>query len=80
MIAAQVGIAGKTTLEDEVVLWAQVGVSKGLRLGKGSIVLAKSGLGKDTEPGKIYFGIPAIKARQAWKDIANVRGLRRKKT
>lgn len=79
LIAAQVGIAGKTILEDEVILWAQVGVSKCLRLGKGSIVLAKSGIGKDTEPGKIYFGIPAIEARAAWKDLATLRGLRKKK-
>lgn len=78
LIAAQVGIAGKTILEDHVILWAQVGVSKGLRLGKGSIVLAKSGVGKDTEPGKIYFGIPAVEARNAWKDLATLRSLRDK--
>lgn len=79
LLASQVGIAGKTVLEDEVVVWAQVGISKGLRIGKGSIILAKSGVGKDTEPGKIYFGIPAIEARDAWRDIATLRGLRKKK-
>jgi UDP-3-O-[3-hydroxymyristoyl] glucosamine N-acyltransferase len=79
LLASQVGIAGKTILEDEVILWAQVGVSKALRLGKGSIVLAKSGVGKDTEPGKIYFGIPAIEARDAWRDIATLRGIRKQK-
>lgn len=79
LLASQVGVAGKTIIEDDVILWAQVGVSKSLRLGKGSIVLAKSGLGKDTKPGKIYFGIPAIEARDAWRDIANLRSIRKSK-
>jgi UDP-3-O-[3-hydroxymyristoyl] glucosamine N-acyltransferase len=79
LLASQVGIAGKTILEDEVILWAQVGISKALRLGKGSIVLAKSGVGKDTEPGKTYFGIPAIEAKDAWRDIATLRGIRKRK-
>ncbi len=79
LFASQVGVAGKTVIEDDVILWAQVGVSKSLHLGKGSIVLAKSGLGKNTEPGKIYFGVPAIEARDAWRDIANLRSIRKSK-
>lgn len=70
LLAAQVGIAGKTTLEDDVILWGQVGVTKNLVLGKGCIVLAKSGVSKNLEPGKTYFGIPAEEARAKWKEMA----------
>jgi UDP-3-O-[3-hydroxymyristoyl] glucosamine N-acyltransferase len=75
LIAAQCGIAGKTILEDEVILWGQVGVNKELVLGKGSVVLAKSGVSKNTEPGKIYFGAPAEEARKYWREAALVKRL-----
>jgi UDP-3-O-[3-hydroxymyristoyl] glucosamine N-acyltransferase len=75
LIAAQCGIAGKTTLEDEVVLWGQVGVNKELVLAKGCVILAKSGLTKNTEPGKIYFGAPAEEARKYWREAAMVKQL-----
>jgi len=77
LIAAQSGVAGKTIIEDDVIIWAQVGISKSLRIGKGAIITAQSGVSKDLEGGKIYAGAPAIEARQAWKDIANVRRLRK---
>ena len=35
LFAAQVGIGGKAIIEDEVILWGQVGVSKDLTIGKG---------------------------------------------
>lgn len=75
LIAAQCAIAGKTILEDEVVLWGQVGVNKELVLAKGSVILAKSGLTKNTEPGKIYFGAPAEEARKYWREAAMVKQL-----
>lgn len=73
LLAAQVGIAGKTTLEDDVILWGQVGVSKNLVLGRGCVVLAKSGVSKNLESGKTYFGIPAEEARAKWKEMAMAR-------
>jgi UDP-3-O-[3-hydroxymyristoyl] glucosamine N-acyltransferase len=75
LVAAQCGIAGKTILEDEVILWGQVGVNKELVLGKGSVVLAKSGVSKNTEPGKVYFGAPAEEARKYWREAALVKRL-----
>jgi len=41
LFAAQVGIGGKAIIEDEVILWGQVGVSKDLTIGKGAVVLAR---------------------------------------
>jgi UDP-3-O-[3-hydroxymyristoyl] glucosamine N-acyltransferase len=59
LFAAQVGIAGGTTIEDGVTLWGQVGVNKTLTIGANTVVLAQSGVGSTIEPGKVYFGSPA---------------------
>ncbi len=67
LFASFVGIAGCTRIEDDVILWAQVGVSKDLVIAKGTIVLAQSGVGKSTKPGQTYFGTPAINARERMK-------------
>lgn len=58
LFAAQVAIAGAVTIEDEVILWGQVGVNKTLRIGKGAIVLAQSGVPGDLPGQQIYFGTP----------------------
>ncbi len=59
LFAAQVAIAGGTTLKDGVTLWGQVGVSKTLTINNNVTVLAQSGVGHDLEEGKIYWGSPA---------------------
>lgn len=75
LISAQVGIAGKTIIEDEVIIWGQVGISKDLRIGKGAVILAKSGVSKSLEGGKTYFGIPAEDARAKWREMSILRRL-----
>ena len=77
LLAAQVGIAGNTTLGDWCVLGGQVGVTQNLTLGEGTVVHAQSGLMNDTEAGKAYFGSPAQEARVAYRDLYNIRGLRK---
>ncbi|OLY94987.1 UDP-3-O-[3-hydroxymyristoyl] glucosamine N-acyltransferase [Cnuella takakiae] len=59
LIAAQVGIAGATVLEDEVILWGQVGVNKTITIGKGAEVMGQSGVTNTLAPGGKYFGLPA---------------------
>jgi len=59
LLAAQVAIAGGTILKDGVTLWGQVGVSKTLTINNNVTVLAQSGVGRDLEEGKIYWGSPA---------------------
>lgn len=59
LFAAQVGIAGGTTIEDGVTLWGQVGVSKTLTIGANAVVLAQSGVPSSLEGNKTYFGYPA---------------------
>ncbi|GAB4253269.1 MAG: UDP-3-O-(3-hydroxymyristoyl)glucosamine N-acyltransferase [Saprospiraceae bacterium] len=75
LIAAQCGISGKATLEDEVVLYGQVGVAPRVRIGKGAVVSAKSGVSKDLPSGKAYFGIPAEDIRQKQRQLAALRKL-----
>jgi len=62
LFAAQVGIAGAVHIEDGVILWGQVGVSKTLTIGQNTVVLAQSGIPGNLESGKIYFGSPAEEA------------------
>lgn len=59
LLAAQVGIAGGTTLEDGVTLWGQVGVSKTLTIREGAVVMAQAGVPGNLEAGKTYWGTPA---------------------
>jgi UDP-3-O-[3-hydroxymyristoyl] glucosamine N-acyltransferase len=68
LFAAQVAIAGKTIVEDEVILWGQVGVNKDLRIGKGAVVYAQSGVPSSIEGGKTYFGSPVGEARAKMRE------------
>ncbi|NOT27342.1 MAG: UDP-3-O-(3-hydroxymyristoyl)glucosamine N-acyltransferase [Acidobacteria bacterium] len=60
LLAAQVGIAGSTEIEDDVVFGGQVGVSGHLTIGRGSLAVAKSGITNSMEPGAMVGGYPAI--------------------
>lgn len=73
LFAAQVAIAGGTTLKDGVTLWGQVGVSKTLTIGNNVTVLAQSGVGVDLEDGKVYFGSPAEEALAKKKELVWVK-------
>ena len=75
LFASQVGIAGCVIVEDNVILWGQVGVQKDLTIGKGAIVLGQSGIPKSIKGGKVYFGSPAIEARQKMKEIAYIKSI-----
>jgi UDP-3-O-[3-hydroxymyristoyl] glucosamine N-acyltransferase len=59
LLAAQVGIAGSTVLEDGVVMAGQSGATGHVRLGEGAVVGAKSAVTKDVAPGEHVAGVPA---------------------
>jgi UDP-3-O-[3-hydroxymyristoyl] glucosamine N-acyltransferase len=59
LLAAQVGVAGATILEDGVTLWGQVGVNKTITIGANAVVLAQAGVPASLEGGKVYWGTPA---------------------
>jgi len=75
LFAAQVGIAGKANIEDEVILWGQVGVNKDLTIGKGAIVYAQSGVPSSIEGGKVYFGSPVDDAKTKMRELAIAKNL-----
>jgi len=66
LLAAQVGIAGSTTIEDDAVFAGQSGAVGHVRVGKGSIVTAKAGVTHDLPPGSAVSGFPAFDLGE-WK-------------
>jgi UDP-3-O-[3-hydroxymyristoyl] glucosamine N-acyltransferase len=69
LFAAQVGIAGACIIEEGVVLWGQVGVSKTLTIGANAIVNAQSGVPSSLKGNKTYFGYPAVEAQIKMKEL-----------
>lgn len=67
LIAAQCGIAGCNIIEDKVTIWGQVGMTSGITIGTGAVILAQSGVSKSLEAGKTYFGYPAEEAEKLYK-------------
>lgn len=59
LLMGQVGIAGSSVCEDNVVLCGQVGVSDHVRIGRNAVVYAKSAVYKSIPPRAIWSGIPA---------------------
>lgn len=66
LIAAQTGIAGSTTLEDDVVFGGQVGVAGHITVAKGTVAAAQSGITNSTDPGSFLSGTPGIPNRE-WR-------------
>jgi len=75
LIASQSGVAGVSILEDDVTLWAQVGIQKDITIRKGTVVLAQSGVAKSTKEGGVYFGSPAQDAIKKKKELAMIKML-----
>lgn len=75
IIAAQVGIAGATTIGHGVSLWGQVGVSKTLTIGDNAQVLAQSGVPSSLEGGKVYWGSPVEDASVKRRELVWVKRL-----
>ena len=66
LMAAQVGIAGSTDVEDDVVFGGQVGVGGHLTIGRGAIAVGQSGVTNSLDPGAFVAGYPAIDNRD-WR-------------
>jgi UDP-3-O-[3-hydroxymyristoyl] glucosamine N-acyltransferase len=68
LLAAQVGIAGSTVLEDDVIMAGQSGSTGHVHLGRGARVGAKSAVTKDVPAGGHVAGIPAVDLTE-WREI-----------
>jgi UDP-3-O-[3-hydroxymyristoyl] glucosamine N-acyltransferase len=75
LLAAQVGIAGSTVLEDSVTLAGQVGVAGHLTIGKGAVATAQTGIPNSVASGSLVSGYPAIPNRDWLKASAIFRKL-----
>ncbi|MBM3185275.1 MAG: UDP-3-O-(3-hydroxymyristoyl)glucosamine N-acyltransferase [Bacteroidetes bacterium] len=75
LMASGVGIAGCVKIENNVILWGQVGCASDVVIGEGAVVYAQSGIGKDLEPRKTYFGSPCAEAKEKFKEMAAIRQL-----
>lgn len=64
IICAQVGLAGSSILEKNVLLAGQVGISGHLTIHDNVIVYAQSGVGGDIPAGSVISGSPAFESRQ----------------
>lgn len=71
LMAAQVGIAGSTDVEDDVVFGGQVGVGGHLTIGRGSVAVGQSGVTNSLEPGVMVAGYPAIDSLE-WRKASVV--------
>jgi UDP-3-O-[3-hydroxymyristoyl] glucosamine N-acyltransferase len=67
LLAAQVGLAGSTVLDDEVMMAGQSGAAGHLHLGRGVRVSAKSAVTKDVADGAHVAGVPAGDV-DAWRE------------
>ncbi|MGH9371225.1 MAG: UDP-3-O-(3-hydroxymyristoyl)glucosamine N-acyltransferase [Vicinamibacterales bacterium] len=75
LLAAQVGVAGSSVIEDHVTLAGQVGVAGHLTIGKGAIATAQTGIPNSVDPGAFISGYPAIANRDWLKASAVFRKL-----
>ena len=75
LLAAQVGIAGSTVVEDDVMLGGQVGVTGHVRIGKGVMASAKTGITGNVEAGTLVSGYPSLPNREWRKSQVLVRHL-----
>ena len=75
LIASHAAIAGCCIIEDEVTVWGQVGMASGNRVGKGAVLLGKTGVNKDLEGGKTYFGQLAEEFKQYLRKEVKLKNL-----
>lgn len=75
LVASGAMIAGCCIIEDDVQVWGQVGMASGKRVGKGAVLLGKTGVNRDLEGGKTYFGSLAEEFREYLKKEVKLKKL-----
>ena len=66
-MAAQVGIAGSTKVEENCVFGGQVGIGGHITIGKNSQIGAQAGIISNTKEGSEVIGSPAMPVRNFFK-------------
>ncbi|MCH8143290.1 MAG: UDP-3-O-(3-hydroxymyristoyl)glucosamine N-acyltransferase [Gemmatimonadetes bacterium] len=75
LIMAQVGIAGSSVVEDDVVLAGQAGLADHVTVGREARVAAQSGVIGDVAPGSVVSGYPARNHREVLRHQAVLKRL-----
>ena len=75
LIMAQVGLAGSTVIEDDVMLAGQAGLAGHLTVGRGARVAAQAGVIGDVPAGTTVSGYPARSHREVLRQTAALRRL-----
>jgi UDP-3-O-[3-hydroxymyristoyl] glucosamine N-acyltransferase len=75
IIMAQTGIAGSTTVEDDVVLAGQAGLAGHLTVHRGARVAAQGGVIGDVPAGETVSGYPARRHREVLRQAAALKRL-----
>lgn len=75
LVASGAMIAGCCIIEDDVQIWGQVGIASGKTVGKGAVLLGKTGVNRDLEGGKTYFGSLAEEFREYLKKEVKLKNL-----
>jgi UDP-3-O-[3-hydroxymyristoyl] glucosamine N-acyltransferase len=79
LVAAQTGISGNNKIGNGVILYGQVGIAQNIEIGDKAIILGQSGITKSLEGNKTYFGSPAQDVKDAYKELALLRQMRKNK-
>ncbi|RLA60272.1 MAG: UDP-3-O-(3-hydroxymyristoyl)glucosamine N-acyltransferase [Epsilonproteobacteria bacterium] len=79
LMAAQVGLAGSTTLGRNVIMGGQSATAGHLKVGAFSTIAGKGGVTKSLEGGKTYAGFPAIDHKMWLKMQVKMLGLVKRK-
>ncbi len=74
LIAALTAVAGCVVIEDEVTVWGQVGISSGISIETGTVLMAKTGVMKSLKKG-VYWGSPSQEYRKKMREIIHLKNI-----
>jgi UDP-3-O-[3-hydroxymyristoyl] glucosamine N-acyltransferase len=69
LVAANVVIAGCVTIKDGVTIWGGCIINKTLTIGENTVLLGRTGVGKDLEGNTTYWGAPAQEASAVKREM-----------
>lgn len=75
IIAAQVGIAGKTKVQDFVTIYGQAGITKSIVIGEGALIYPQAGITKSIPGNRAYIGSPAGEYSTTLREFVSIRQL-----
>lgn len=75
ILCGQVGIAGSTVLGNGVVMGGNSAARDHVKIGDGTMVAARGGVGSDTKPGEVLAGFVGVDHKQWLREQAAIRKL-----